>query len=73
MPKFLEQDRVIAFNIDLLHPGIYLWALGFTLRIGGHLPDDTPYCYPGRLNSRFGAAIVLPNGWLWCSDRKTLE
>ena len=53
--------RIVAYNMDLLFPGLYIWIGSFVLRIGGREVDDTPYCYPGTLHSRFGIALVLPN------------
>ena len=53
--------RVVAYNMDLLFPGLYIWLGNFVLRIGGKEVDDTPYRYPGTLHSQFGFALVLPN------------
>ncbi|MTJ50639.1 hypothetical protein [Dolichospermum sp. UHCC 0259] len=55
-----ENMRAIAYSMDLLIPGIYLWFFGFAIRIGGETPDDNPYKYPGKINSPFGIALVLP-------------
>jgi hypothetical protein len=55
-----EQIRVIAYSMDTLVPGFYVWLGSLTLRIGGCIPDDQPCRYPGTLHSRFGLAIVLP-------------
>lgn len=52
--------RAIAFSMDVLSPGFYFWLNGFALRIGGELPDDEPYRYPGKINSPWGIALVLP-------------
>jgi hypothetical protein len=58
--KIGEKKRAIAYSMDLLIPGLYIWLGIFTLRIGGEVPDDQPYRYPGTLNSRYGIALVLP-------------
>ncbi len=55
-----EQMRAVAYSMDTLAPGFYLWIFGFPLRLGGTTPDDSPYRYPGTINSRFGVAVVLP-------------
>jgi hypothetical protein len=55
-----EQKRQIAYSMDLLIPGLYIWIGSYTLRLFGQKPDDSPYKYPGVLNSRYGIALVLP-------------
>jgi hypothetical protein len=56
-----EKMRAIAYNMDLLIPGLYMWLPGgFSLRIGGSLPDDEPYRYPGMIHSAAGFALVFP-------------
>jgi hypothetical protein len=55
-----ESKRSIAYSMDLLIPGLYIWLGGYNLRFLGEKPDDTPYKYPGTLNSRYGIALVLP-------------
>ncbi|WP_341530930.1 hypothetical protein WKK05_17630 [Nostoc sp. UHCC 0302] len=56
-----EKMRAIAYSMDLLIPGLYIWLpRGFTLRIGGSLPDDEPYKYPGMIHSSAGFGLVLP-------------
>jgi hypothetical protein len=55
-----ERKREIAYSMDLLIPGLYIWIGNYTLRLFGGKPDDTPYKYPGTLNSHYGIALVLP-------------
>ncbi|BBD63441.1 hypothetical protein NIES2109_62910 (plasmid) [Nostoc sp. HK-01] len=56
-----ERMRAIAYSMDLLIPGLYLWLPGgFNLRLGGDVPDDEPYRYPGFIHSNAGFALVLP-------------
>jgi hypothetical protein len=55
-----EQMRAIIYSMDLLIPGLYIWLPSFTVRIGGSIPDDTPYKYPGEIHSPVGIALVLP-------------
>lgn len=56
-----ESIRAIAYSMDTLIPGLYIWFGPVTLMLGGSLPDDEPYRYPGTLHSRAGIALVLPN------------
>jgi len=55
-----ESMRAIAYSMDLLFPGLYIWFFGLPIRIGGRIPDDQPYKYPGTINSPAGIALVLP-------------
>jgi hypothetical protein len=55
-----DRKRAIAYSMDLLIPGLYIWLGNFTIRLFGSKPDDTPYKYPGMLNSSYGIALVLP-------------
>ncbi|MBD0386488.1 MAG: hypothetical protein ICV54_08150 [Nostoc sp. C3-bin3] len=55
-----EPMRAIAYSMDLLLPGLYIWLFGFSFRIGGNVPDDIPYKYPGKIHSNTGIALVLP-------------
>ena len=55
-----EQKRAIAYSMDLLIPGLYIWLGSFTVRLFGSQPEDEPYKYPGVLNSNYGIALVLP-------------
>lgn len=52
--------REIAYNIDILMPGLYLWIGKFTIRIGGQELIDSPYVYPGKLDSYSGLSIIFP-------------
>jgi hypothetical protein len=49
--------RAIAYNLDCLIPGLYVWLGPIRLRIGGSSPEES---YPGTLHSPVGIAIVLP-------------
>jgi hypothetical protein len=55
-----EKKRAIAYSMDTLIPGLYIWLGDFSIRILGTEPDDTPYRYPGVVNSKYGVALVLP-------------
>lgn len=54
-----EQMRAIAYSLDTLLPGFYLWLGPIALRIGGSAPDDSPYRYPSTIHSPVGMALVL--------------
>jgi hypothetical protein len=49
-----EKLRAIAYSMDLLIPGVYIWCPWFILKIGGGSPDDNPYRYPGIIHSSIG-------------------
>ncbi|MEO0456299.1 MAG: hypothetical protein AAF152_06895 [Cyanobacteria bacterium P01_A01_bin.114] len=49
--------RSIAYSLDALVPGFYLWLGPLKLRLGGSLPEEN---YTGTIHSAVGAAIVLP-------------
>lgn len=53
-----ESMRAIAYSMDALIPGVYLWFGPVRLRLGGSLPEET---YPGTIHNSAGFAIVLPN------------
>ena len=55
-----QNKRSIAYSMDLLIPGLYIWLGSFTIRLFGAVPDDTPCKYPGMLNSNYGIALILP-------------
>ncbi|MFM1843320.1 MAG: hypothetical protein RLZZ490_2062 [Cyanobacteriota bacterium] len=49
--------RDIAYSMDALIPGIYLWLGSFCLRLGGSDAEDS---YPGTIHSFAGFGIVFP-------------
>ncbi|MBD2386735.1 hypothetical protein [Cylindrospermum sp. FACHB-282] len=68
-----EAMREIAYSMDLLIPGLYLWLLGIHLRIGGAVPDDQPYRYPGQIHSKAGIALVLPGYKIFTTYQGTYD
>jgi hypothetical protein len=54
--------RAIAYSMDALIPGLYIWLGSLKIRIGGSDPEVT---YPGTIHSRAGIALVLPNYKIW--------
>jgi uncharacterized protein YfaP (DUF2135 family) len=55
-----EAMRAIAYSMDVLIPGLYVWWGSFVLRIGGTTPDDQFDRYPGEIHSNSGIALILP-------------
>jgi hypothetical protein len=53
-----KQLQAIAYSMDALIPGLYVWFGALKVRIGGSLPEPT---YPGTIHSKAGIALVLPN------------
>jgi hypothetical protein len=49
--------RAIAYSLDALIPGFYLWLGPLKIRLGGSLPEET---YPGTIHHPVGIALVLP-------------
>ncbi|MEO1218863.1 MAG: hypothetical protein AAFY45_35360 [Bacteroidota bacterium] len=49
--------QAIAYSLDALIPGLYIWAGPFILRLGGSQPEEN---YSGTIHSKFGIALVLP-------------
>jgi hypothetical protein len=66
-----ERIRAIAYSMDTLVPGFYLWFGPFTIRLGGCAPDDQPYSYPGTLHSRYGLAVILPGYHIFTTYKHT--
>jgi hypothetical protein len=51
------QMRSIAYSLDTLIPGFYLWLGAIKIRIGGSLAEES---YPGTIHSAIGIALVFP-------------
>ncbi|MBG1267673.1 hypothetical protein F8S12_15175 [Nostoc sp. WHI] len=68
-----EPMRAIAHSMDLLIPGLYIWLLGFSFRIGGSVPDDIPYKYIGKIHSYTGIALVLPGYRIFTTYQGTYD
>ena len=56
--KKQNSKRAVAYSMDALIPGFYLWIGSFSIRIGGSEPEEN---YPGSVNSYAGLALVLPD------------
>lgn len=57
LPSDDPKLRAIAYSLDTLIPGLYLWLGVLKIRIGGSLPEES---YPGKIHSSAGIALVLP-------------
>jgi hypothetical protein len=49
--------KAIAYSLDCLIPGFYMWLGPIRLRLGGSLPEEN---YSGTIHRRVGIAVVLP-------------
>ncbi len=54
--------RAIAYSMDTLIPGLYIWLGLVKIRIGGSDPEEG---YPGTIHSPAGIALVLPGFRIW--------
>ncbi|MGC1246004.1 MAG: hypothetical protein WA865_07310 [Spirulinaceae cyanobacterium] len=51
-----SQLQAIAYSLDTLIPGLYIWLGRLRIRLGGSLAEED---YPGTIHSNAGIAIVL--------------
>lgn len=58
------QMRAIAYSLDTLIPGIYIWLGALKIRIGGSEPEEN---YPGTIHSPIGIALVFPGYRIYSS------
>lgn len=49
--------RAIAYSLDALIPGFYIWLGPIKLRLSGSQPEEN---YSGTIHSNVGIALVLP-------------
>ena len=54
--------RAIAYSMDTLIPGLYIWLGSLKIRIGG---SDPEVGYLGTIHSPVGIALVLPGYRIW--------
>ena len=52
-----DKLKAIAYSLDVLAPGFYLWLGPIKLRLGGSELEEN---YPGTIHSNIGVALVLP-------------
>ncbi|MCL1470805.1 hypothetical protein [Argonema antarcticum] len=55
--RICDRLSAIAYSMDALIPGFYLWFGSLKIRIGGSEAEET---YPGTIHSFAGMALVLP-------------
>ncbi len=56
--------QAIAYSLDCLIPGLYLWLGPLKLRLGGSIAEVT---YLGTIHSPVGIALVLPDYRIYSS------
>ncbi len=56
-PTSRDRRRAIAYSMDVIVPGLYLWLGPVAIRFGGSQPEQN---YPGTIHSFAGVALVLP-------------
>ncbi|MGH2413380.1 MAG: hypothetical protein ACRDEA_06755 [Microcystaceae cyanobacterium] len=61
-----NRRRAIAYSMDALIPGLYLWVGTFVIQIGGSQPEEN---YPGTVHSFAGGALVLPGYRIYSTDQ----
>jgi hypothetical protein len=66
----VHQLRAIAYSMDVLIPGFYLWTPLFNWRIGGSIAEAT---YPGQIHQSFGIALVLPGYRIFTTYRDSYD
>ena len=54
--KIINAKRHLAFSIDALYPGFYVWFKDFTLRVGGLKAGNEYHFVMGR---SWGFAIII--------------
>jgi len=70
--KMASQDKLqaIAYSMDALVPGFYLWAGPLKLRLGGCKPEPN---YPGTIHASAGIGIVLPGYRIFTTYRGSYD
>jgi hypothetical protein len=64
------QLQSIAYSMDALIPGLYLWFGSVRLRLGGSPPEAN---YPGTIHSPVGIALVLPGYRIYSTYRGSYD
>ena len=65
-----QRMRAIAYSMDALIPGLYVWLGPLRVRIGGSLPEEN---YPGEVQSQVGIAVVLPGYRIYSTYRGSYD
>lgn len=56
--------------MDALIPGLYIWFMGFCMRLGGAIASKD---YPGTIKSGIGLAIVLPGYYIYSTYKGSYD
>lgn len=54
--------KALAYSLDALIPGFYLWVGSWVLRMGGSEAEES---YSGSVHSSLGIAVIFPNYRIW--------
>lgn len=62
--------KAIAYSMDTLIPGLYIWVGPFALRLGGSQPEEN---YSGTLHDFAGIALVLPSYRIYSTYHRSYD
>ncbi len=65
-----QRMSAIAYSLDALVPGLYIWCGPLTIRLWGSLPEKN---YPGTIHSAVGIAAVLPGYRIYSTYRGSYD
>ena len=65
-----ERLRAIAYSMDALIPGLFIWFGPLKIRLGGSEAEET---YPGTIHSFAGMALVLPSYRIYSTYRGSYD
>ena len=64
------KQKSLAYSLDALYPGFYIWFFNLYIRIGG---EDCPSDYNYVIPTKVGLGIVLPNLIYWHTPFKQFK
>ena len=62
--------RAIAYSLDALIPGLYIWCGPLKIRLWGSPPEEN---YSGAIHSAVGIALVLPSYRIYSTYRGSYD
>ncbi|MGD1867749.1 MAG: hypothetical protein ACFB0D_24625 [Phormidesmis sp.] len=65
-----QRMKAIAYSLDALVPGVYLWCGPLKIRLWGSLPEEN---YPGTIHRLVGMAVVLPGYRIFSTYRGSYD
>ena len=65
-----ERLRAIAYSMDALIPGLFIWFGPLKIRLGGSEAEET---YPGTIHSFVGMALILPSYRIYSTYRGSYD